>query len=151
MSGPPVSVGSPRDENPKLLQGLARALGRVPVGTAGLRSVSFFGNRIAEYMTQSHFACNLDAFDAEERQRYASLTKELRSAIVEKRELDDSYAFRLAVGRISPTTIVEWIALEQKCCPFFGFDLRFEADQGPVWLLLTGRIGVKDIIRDEFT
>ena len=29
-------------------------------------------------------------------------------------------------------------------------DLRFEADQEPVWLRLTGRPGVKDFIRDEF-
>jgi len=101
-------------------------------------------------MTKSPFACNLKAFNTGENQRYASLTKQLRSAVLEERELDDGYAFRISVGRFSPATIAEWIALEQKCCPFFEFGLRFEADQGPVWLHLTGRPGVKEVIRDEF-
>ena len=101
-------------------------------------------------MTQSPLACNLQAFNTEEHQRYSGLTKQLRSAIVEERELDDGWAFRIGVERLSAVAIVEWIALEQKCCPFFGFEIRFEADGGPVWLHLTGRAGVKDFIRDKF-
>jgi hypothetical protein len=101
-------------------------------------------------MTWAHLACDLNAFGAEEHKRYVSLTKQLRSAIVEERELNDGYAFQISVERLSPTTIAEWIMLEQKCCPFFEFDLRFEANRGPVWLDLTGQPGVKDFIRDEF-
>jgi hypothetical protein len=101
-------------------------------------------------MTESPLACNLNAFGTDERQRYGNLTKQLRSAFAEVRELDDGYAFRTSLERVSPAAIVEWIALERKCCPFFGFDLRYEADQGPVWLRLTGRPAIKDFIRDEF-
>jgi hypothetical protein len=100
--------------------------------------------------TQSPLACNLRAFNAEEHERYADLTKQLRSAVAEENELDDGYALRIAVERLSPVAIAEWIALEQRCCPFFGFELRFEADGGPVWLHLTGRPGIKDFIRDKF-
>jgi hypothetical protein len=42
------------------------------------------------------------------------------------------YAFRISVDCLSPTTIAEWITLERKCCPFLEFELRFEADRGPV-------------------
>jgi len=83
--------------------------------------------------------------------QYARLTKRLRSAVIEERELEDGYAFRILVERFPPTAIVEWIALERKCCPFFEFHLRFEADQGPAWLHISGRPGVKEVIREEFT
>jgi hypothetical protein len=102
-------------------------------------------------MTRSHIACNLNAFDAEEQERQARLTQQLHGAVVEKRELHDGYAFQISVDRLSPTTVVEWIRLEQKCCPFFEFELRFQADQGPIWLRLTGQPDAKDIIRDEFS
>jgi hypothetical protein len=105
--------------------------------------------------TQSPLACNLRAFNTEEHERYAheryaDLTKQLRSAVAEERELDDGYALRIAAESLPPIAIAEWIALEQKCCPFFAFELRFEADGGPVWLQLSGRPGVKDFIRDKF-
>ena len=100
-------------------------------------------------MTGPPPACDLKAFGAGERQRYASLTGQLRSAVIEERELDDGYAFRISTEVFPPATIAEWIALERRCCPFFAFDLRFEADQGPVWLHITGPSGAKDIIREE--
>jgi hypothetical protein len=53
------------------------------------------------------------------------------------------------VERLPPMEITEWIGLEQRCCPFFEFELRFEADGGPVWLHLMGS-GVKEFIRDKF-
>jgi hypothetical protein len=100
--------------------------------------------------TRSPLACNLQAFHTEEHQRYTALTKRLRSAVADERELDDGYAFRIAVERLPPMEITEWIGLEQRCCPFFEFELRFEADGGPVWLHLMGRPGVKEFIRDKF-
>jgi hypothetical protein len=37
-----------------------------------------------------------------------------------------------------------------KCCPFFEIDLNVEREQGGLWLRLTGREGVKQLIRAEF-
>lgn len=100
-------------------------------------------------MAQPFHACNLDAFSADEHIRYAALTEQLHSAIVEKRELDEGFAFRICNSRLPPSEIVEWIILEQRCCPFLAFELRLEADQGPVWLQLSGSPGAKNIIRRE--
>jgi hypothetical protein len=95
--------------------------------------------------------CNLNAFSTIERARYTDLVEQLRSAVIETRELADGFEFRISGERLSPRGIVEWIMLERKCCPFIVFDLRFEADQGSVWLALSGGTGVKDLIRSEFT
>jgi hypothetical protein len=43
----------------------------------------------------------------------------------------------------------DWVALERRCCPFFGFAIEVEPDGGPIWLSLTGDEGVKDFIRLE--
>ena len=93
--------------------------------------------------------CNLNAFSVDERFQHRTLTEELRLAIAEKRELDDGFAFRISSSRFPPSRIVEWITLEQRCCPFLAFELRFEADQGPVWLHLGGGAGAKNSIRHE--
>lgn len=100
-------------------------------------------------MAQPFHACNLNAFSVDERTRHTALTEQLHSAIVEKREFDEGFAFRISSSQLPPSRIVEWIILEQRCCPFVTFELRFEADQGPVWLHLSGDRSVKNIIRHE--
>jgi len=101
-------------------------------------------------VADSPFFCDLKALTGPERRQYASLSKQLAGAVVEHRELSDGYAFLISSQRLSPVELAQWIVLEQKCCPFFGFELRLTAERGPVWLHLTGRPGVKDFIRQEF-
>ena len=101
-------------------------------------------------MAESRCVCNLNVFTAEQRARYMNLTEKLRSAVMENREFDKGFTFRMS-ERCSPTEIVEWIGLERRCCPFLAFDLQFEADNGPVWLRLSGEPGVKELIRLELS
>ena len=98
----------------------------------------------------SQFRCNLNAMNSAERQRHAALGKQLWAAVRERRELPNGYAFRLDVERISPAMATEWMAMEQKCCPFFDFQLEMLPEKGPVWMRLTGAPGVKDFIKLEF-
>ena len=98
---------------------------------------------------ETPFACNLKAMNTEERKRYDRLSKVLFEAVEERRELPDGYAFRLA-NSISLSNAAEWADLESKCCPFFDFQLERRREQGPLWLRLTGRPGVKQFIREEF-
>ncbi len=95
------------------------------------------------------FFCNPQAMTTEERERYHKLTRTLFSSIEEHRELADGYGFRLSPA-ISLSSAAEWIELESKCCPFFDFHLERSREQGPLWLRLSGRPGVKQFIRDEF-
>lgn len=46
--------------------------------------------------------------------------------------------------------LVEWISAECKCCPFFGLEIEFQRNSGPLWLKLKGHKGVKAFIKSEF-
>ena len=93
------------------------------------------------------FACDLRALTSDERAQHTELGRRLLSAVEERRELPNGYAFRLAAGEW--LTAARWAALERKCCPFFTFELTAAADGGPLWLRITGRAGVKAFMRDE--
>lgn len=47
--------------------------------------------------------------------------------------------------------LAEFIADERLCRPFLSFDLRVEAEGGPVWLRLIGPEGVKEFLRMELS
>jgi hypothetical protein len=85
-----------------------------------------------------------------ERERYNQLTRMLANARVETKELPDGYAFRLKSEVIAVSEVAEWISMERRCCPFFGFEIALERDNGPLWLKLRGSAGVKVFIRAEF-
>lgn len=99
--------------------------------------------------TRSRFVCNLGAMNPEQRERHAALSRKLRGANEERRELENGYAFRLAGRKISLMEIAEWIAMERLCCPFFNLRIEVEADSGPTWLHITGRGEIKPFIRAE--
>lgn len=74
----------------------------------------------------------------------------LSHATLERHDLPDGYAFRMDTKQIDARQLVQWIELERRCCPFFGFEILWERKNGPVWLHLTGPEGVKDFILSEF-
>jgi hypothetical protein len=100
--------------------------------------------------TPSGLTCNINGIPPQERARYGRLFEALGHAMKERRELPDGYAFQIDTGRIGTGQLVEWIELERQCCPFFGFEVRWDQQNGAVWLHLTGPEGVKDFILDEF-
>jgi hypothetical protein len=94
------------------------------------------------------FCCDMNAMTREERGRYEILRARLEAAVVSVAELTDGYGLRLRDGAIGPEELVEWIAFEQRCCPFLTLTASEQA--GSLMLLVTGREGVKDFIRAEF-
>ena len=96
------------------------------------------------------FYCNLKAFTTAERVRHEQLSKKLREARVEIKELSDGFAFRLQAEAVSLVDLAEWVSGERKCCPFFDFGIDLQGDGGPLWLELKGKDGVKQFIRSEF-
>jgi hypothetical protein len=64
-------------------------------------------------------------------------------------ELADGYALRFPNRDSWITSAVALIVAERKCCPFFGFTLRFEPNGGPVWLHIVGPGEVKTLIRQQ--
>ena len=100
---------------------------------------------------QSPFACNAFALSPEVRKRHF---EELGPALLKlkksTRELPDGYEFELPADNKTYQMLTEWAFQERLCCPFFDIDLRFDREDGPLWLRLTGRPGTKDFIKEEF-
>jgi hypothetical protein len=99
---------------------------------------------------ESPFVCNMLALDAEGRRRHSAVTKKMKAAVKEMKELPDGYAFRFPAEQSTILLTAEFIARERLCCPFFTFELAAEQEDGPLWLRLRGRDGVKDFIKAEF-
>jgi hypothetical protein len=99
--------------------------------------------------TEAGFVCNLGVMNQEERGRYIALSRKLRSASEERRELDNGYAFKLAASKISLMEIAEWIIFERRCCPFFNLQIEAQPNDGPLWLRMTGAAGIKQFILSE--
>ncbi len=104
-----------------------------------------------QLMTEtSSFYCNLKALSLKERVRHMQLTYEIERAKVETVEVANGFAFRFQEGTVSLAELAEWISAERKCCPFFDFEIEQQADNGPLWLKLRGKEGVKAFTRSEF-
>ena len=98
----------------------------------------------------SRFACNAFALSPEARKRHfdevgPALLKLKKST----RELPDGYAFELPPDKETYQLLTEWAFQERLCCPFFDIDVRFDRENGPLWLRLTGRPGTKEFIKME--
>jgi hypothetical protein len=99
----------------------------------------------------SAFACNAFALSPEVRKRHfeevgPALLK-LKKSI---RELPDGYELELPADNKTYQLLTEWAFQERLCCPFFDIALRFDRENGPLWLRLTGRPGTKEFIKKEF-
>src|SRR5882672_7181245 len=77
-------------------------------------------------------------------------TVQKRAHTKEVQALPDGYAFRFPAEQATVLLISEFMARERLCCPFFTFELVTEQEDGPLWLRLRVREGVKDFIRAEF-
>ena len=90
-------------------------------------------------------ACDLGALDPAGRAAHLPLVRRLLGeARREVVELPDGLAFRF--GEEDYTALVELIAQERRCCPFFRFVLDIAPGRGPVWLRITGPPGAKSIL-----
>ena len=65
------------------------------------------------------------------------------------RELPYGYEFEFPADNKTYQLLTEWAFQERLCCPFFEIDLRFDRENGPLWLRLTGRPGTKEFIKME--
>jgi hypothetical protein len=108
-------------------------------------SLASSGRAVAE----ERFACNDGALTKAQWATHNTQSHRLLAAVQERRELPNGYAFRLPPEELSNTA--DWAALEEKCCPFFTFELELTKHEGPLWLRVTGADGVKAFIRQAFT
>ena len=99
----------------------------------------------------SPFACNRSALTAQDRKRhFDELGPMLRTMVKNVRELPEGYEFQFPADAATYRLVAEWAAGEHLCCPFFDIDLRVGRENGPLYLRLTGREGVKQFIKADF-
>ena len=99
---------------------------------------------------QSPIACDMTVLSPVQRERHLATSRELFSTLKQVRELSNGYEFRVD----GPNVILqaaEFVSLEKLCCPFLNFEIEVEAENGSVWLKLTGREGVKAFVREEIS
>jgi hypothetical protein len=95
------------------------------------------------------YVCRLDALAPPDRVRHAELTEALRSAARWVQELPRGYAFRFPDDPALSRRVVEWVALERRCCPFLEFEILLGEKDEPVILRLTGGQGIKTFLAAE--
>jgi len=104
---------------------------------------------IQNQINRSGLFCDMTVFSPEQREAHIAAIRQLLATVRDAQELPDGYALRFAPDSEVFFKLAEFISGERLCCPFLNFDLRVEADAGPVWLRLTGPEGVKEFLRLE--
>ena len=95
----------------------------------------------------SDLPCKLTT--AELRERKETVLKSLKNKVIQKKELENGYAFEFPGTDEILDELTEFIKTERACCDFFVFGLSIRGDKNEAWLELTGPEGAKDFISTE--
>ncbi len=90
--------------------------------------------------------CSLDSQELQDRKE--TTLKTLFEKVQETKRLAGGIAFRFEASDGLLASIVEVINKERKCCRFLDFQLQVTADEGPVWLTLSGPEGAVPFLEE---
>ena len=93
-------------------------------------------------------ACSLTARELQERSHH--VLQKVRAALVETKEMENGYAYRLPSDGAWISELADLVNLERQCCLFLRFNIIVEPDNGSIWLELTGPEGTKDFLTSIF-
>jgi hypothetical protein len=121
-------------------------LGMLLMGTTAATPEPHGTRRAAASATSATpIACRMEAFTGAERTRHAELLSRLLARVRGTRELPNGYRFALDAEPRTLAETAEWIGLERRCCPFFGFALAWSEPDGTT-LTITGPPDAKTLI-----
>ena len=92
-------------------------------------------------------ACDLTAIPASVREGHLLTAPQLFRLAQEVQELRDGFAIRFLNEPGRFMQMATFVENERLCCPFFDFGLEVEPNNGPLWLRITGREGVKELLQ----
>ncbi len=92
-------------------------------------------------------ACKLTT--PEMQQRKATVIASLKKQVIEKKELENGYSFRLKGTDSIVDELADLVKTERLCCDFFDFSIKVAGDGSAAWLSITGPKGAKDFINAE--
>ena len=106
---------------------------------------------LSVFAADSGFACDRAALAPAERKRhFEEVTPALKKQVKGLQELEQGYAFEFPLSALP--LAAEWVMREHLCCPFLEITIRIEPEKnGKAWLQITGKPGVKEFVRAEFT
>jgi hypothetical protein len=110
---------------------------------SSLDGIRITGDQAIDVTSQGPIACNLPDRDREAR---GEEVEDLLSQAREVRELSDGYGFAFEANEEWASKLLAFIEVERQCCPFFVFEIVFESNYGPLWLVLRGSDQVKEFI-----
>ncbi|MGH9960827.1 MAG: hypothetical protein ACREBC_27530 [Pyrinomonadaceae bacterium] len=99
--------------------------------------------------TELPIACRLSEPALQERR--SKVLQETAKSILEVKELENGFAYRFPADDGWLEKLNEFIRFERRCCPFLGFKMIVEPNDGPIWLELTGPDGVKEFLASLFS
>lgn len=80
-------------------------------------------------------------------QRRKAIAGWLRATVQEVEEKPDGFSLRFAGDGATAAELFRLVEAERRCCGFLTYELRFEPNQGPVWLRLRGDAQAKEWVR----
>ncbi|MPZ19755.1 MAG: hypothetical protein GEV06_17825 [Luteitalea sp.] len=97
---------------------------------------------------QPVFVCRLDGLTSDERKQQRELRATLERATAQVTEDAEGYTFHYTTA-VAPSTVMAWVEMERKCCPFLRFTLDMAEEGGPARLRVWGVPGVKAFVATE--
>jgi hypothetical protein len=93
--------------------------------------------------------CDLSVFSTEERQHHEMTSMDLMKGAKRIIELEDGFAFHNDYTEAKFIETAKWATRENKCCPFFTFELVIEpfASGREIIVRLKGNIQIKQMLK----
>jgi hypothetical protein len=82
------------------------------------------------------------------RLRKETVIKQLKETAIEKKELENGFAYLYKATDEMLDTLIDFVKTERQCCDFFDFDISISNDN-QAWLKISGPEGAKDFIVSE--
>ena len=103
---------------------------------------------LAEAAPQERAHCNLAVLTSADRARDRELVPVLASALLERKDLQDGYAYRFDRKALKP--LGEWLEIVARCCQPLTYEVSLEPEPGgALWVRITGHES-KEFIEMEF-
>jgi len=96
--------------------------------------------------TVKPLSCRLTS--PELRKRKDEVIARLKEQVLEKKELNNGYAYRFDGTDELLDSLMSFVKSERACCAFFGFSISV-TDEQIAWLEITGPAGAKEFIKTE--
>jgi hypothetical protein len=94
-------------------------------------------------------ACDPSAFSSSDTfAMHMAEGRRLLALSLERIELSDGWAFRLANDDETLLACARWIVEERRCCPFFTFAIQSEPGTDGLTIRITGPAGAKEVLRE---